>query len=64
MFKICTSCTPRYQKPIGSTRRKCPTCGAKDAFVFRRPTEKEVQAEMDRKAKIEATIQSLLSELQ
>lgn len=62
MFKICNSCTPRYQKPISASKRICPACGAKGRYAFRSPTEQEVQAETARRAKSEAFLQELLKE--
>ena len=61
MFKICNSCTPRYQKPISASKRVCPACGIRGLGAFRSPTEQEVQTETARREKAEAFLQELLS---
>jgi len=61
-FKICTSCTPRYQKPIGLKKRVCPTRGARGQYAFRKPTEDEVRDDSEKRSKREALIQKLVKE--
>ena len=59
-FKICNSCTPRFQKPIALKRRVCPVCGAKGQYAFRPATAEEVQTDTASRAKREAFMQELL----
>jgi predicted nucleic acid-binding Zn-ribbon protein len=58
-FKLCTICTPRYQKPLKVTRKKCPVCGANR---FRKPTPEELEAHEKVMADREALILKLLEE--
>jgi hypothetical protein len=61
-FKLCVSCTPRYQRPISLKMRQCPVCGARGLHVFREPTPIEARLHRERIANRERFLQQLIKD--